>query len=281
MSLTRPDPADLPLRPQSELRGPVPPPSTPSRWIILGAAAVIAASAVGWWWLSRAQPIAAPPPPTTTTDVTLPSARPKRQPIDLPPLDESDQVLRRLVAALSANPLLARLLATSGLARAATLTVVQIGQGRTPALPLAAVRPSTRLAILGSGGGRIDPQSFHRWDSATNALVSVRPDDLAQVYVDVKPLIDQAYRDLGYQDGDFDQAIVRAVSVLRETPDLLAEPVLLPRAGYFEFDDPALRALEPVQKQLLLLGPENRRRVMTWIDGLMKTLDLKAGPPAP
>ena len=280
MSVTRPDPVDLPLRdrPAGRPAGPPSRPSAPNRWVVLAAAAVVAGSALAWWWLSRAQPIASPPAATATTDVAVDSNRPKRQPIDLPPLDASDDVLRRLVSGLSAHPLLARLLATTGLARAATLTVVQIASGRTPSLPLAAVRPSTRLAILGTGSARIDPQSFHRWDAATSALVSIRPDELAQLYVNVKPLIDQAYRDLGYQDGDFDVAIGRALGVLRGTPDLLAEPVLLQRPGYFEFEDTALRELQPVQKQLLLMGPENRRRIGTWLDQLAKSLDLKTAP---
>jgi hypothetical protein len=273
---------DLPLHDTPGAPG-VPPtqartaPSASARWVIVGAAVVFAGSVIAWWWLSRAQPIATPPPATATTDVTLPSPRPKRQPIDLPPLDASDDVLRRLVSTLSDHPLLARLLVTPGLARATTLTVVQIANGRTPSLPLAVVRPSTRLGILGTNTGRVDPQSYHRWNAAGAALVSVKPDDLAQLYVNVKPLLDQAYRDLGYQDTDFDAALVRAIDVLRATPDLAIEPVLLLRPGYFEYEDPELRSLQPVQKQLILMGPDNRRRILNWLGQLAKSLDLKAG----
>jgi hypothetical protein len=272
---------DLPLQSQNEpVRAPVPgsAPSAPTRWIVLAAAAIIAASLAAWWWLSRTQPVAAPPAAATAPDASLASLRPKRQPIDLPPLDASDDVIRALVAGLSDNPVLARLLLTGGLARATTLAVVQIGSGRTPSLPFAVVRPSTRLGVLGTDAGRIDPQSYHRWDAVVMALVSVKPDDLAQLYVNVKPLIDQAYRDLGYQNDDFDAAIVRAIAVLRETPEPQADPVLLQRQGYFEFEDETLRRLRPVQKQLILLGPDNRRRVMGWLSELTKSLDLKLAP---
>jgi hypothetical protein len=44
------------------------------------------------------------------------------------------------------------------------------------------------------------------------------------------------------------------------------------RTGYFEHDDPELRALRPVQKQLLLLGPENRRALIAWLDEFSKAL---------
>jgi hypothetical protein len=268
---------DLPLR-SSQADGPGPPPrrSATTRWIVIGALAVVAASLLALWWMSRAQPVAAPPV-ATTAEVETGSNRPKRQPLDLPSVDGSDGLLRELVAALSNHPLLARLLATKGLVRGAALAIVQIGDGQTPASPLAALKPESRLRIRGTASGPIDPQSYSRWNAAAAALTSVSPADAAQLYVNVKPLFDEAYRDLGHPAGDFDGAIARAIRVLSETPDPASEPVLLQRPGYFEHEDPALQSLPPVQKQLLLLGPENRRDVVRWLHEFARALDLKAG----
>jgi hypothetical protein len=227
-----------------------------------------------FWWMSRAQPTPAPPPsPTVLEDVSA-SNRPKRQPIDLPALDESDSLLRSLVTALSDHPWLARFLATKSLVRASTLAVVQIGDGRTPIESLRSLRPGTRLQIVGTQSGRIDPASYKRWDVVTGALVSVSPTDAAQLYVNVKPLIDEAYIELG-QGGDFDQAIVRAIQMLDDTPAPVSDPTLSKRPGYLEHDDAALRGLKPVQKQLLLIGPDNRRRLMDWLHQFAKALDLR------
>jgi len=176
---------------------------------------------------------------------------------------------------LSPHPTLARLLATPGLVRGATLTVVQIGEGRSPAAPLKVLRPPIRLQILGTASGRIDPRSYTRWDNAAAALVSVPPADAAQLYVNVKPLFDQAYSDLGHPDGDFDTAIVRAIGMLDDVPTLADDPQLLRRTNYFEHEDPALRALPPVQKQFLLIGPDNRRKVIGWLKEFASKLDLK------
>jgi len=269
---------DLPLHRPTP---PVPPPSgrsaSPTRWVVVGAGAVIAGALLTLWWMSRAQPDTATPAPITATDVTVGSKRPKRQSIDLPSLDESDSVLRDFVSALSKHPTLARFLATRGLVRATTLAVSQIGEGRTPAVPLSALRPSTRLQILGTSSGEIDPKSYARWDAATGALTSVSAEDAAQLYVNVKPLFDQAYRELGHPDGDFDDAIVSAIGRLAETPEPDASPILLKRPAYYEHDDQTLRALPPVQKQFLLIGPDNRRRVMTWLRQFASDLDLKIG----
>ena len=253
-----------------------PPPTQPSawRWVAVGLSGVAAGALLMFWWMSRAQPTPAPPPsPTVLEDVSA-SNRPKRQPIDLPALSDSDSLLQTLVSSLSNHPWLARFLATRGLVRASTLAVVQIGDGKTPIEPLRALRPGTRLQILGATTGRIDPASYGRWDVVTGALVSVSPKDAAQLYVNVKPLIDEAYIELG-QAGDFDQAIVRAIQLLAETPEPATDPVLSKRPGYFQHDDPALRSLKPVQKQLLLIGPDNRRRLMDWLRQFAAALDLK------
>lgn len=225
--------------------------------------------------MSRAQPGTATPVATTATDVAVGSNRPKPQPVSLPALDASDSFLRKLVEALSQHPLLAKLLATDSLVRSAALAVVQIGEGRTPFKPLAVMRPESRLAIVGTISGRIDPRTYVRWEGATTALLSVRPADAAQLYVNVKPLFDDAYAELGHPGGNFDDAIVLAIRTLEDTPQPKLDPVLMRRPGYYEHDDPALRALLPVQKQLLLFGTANRQRVMSWLKHLAAALDLK------
>ena len=269
---------DLPLfRPPAPERPPRRAAQSPtSRWVIVGAGAVVAAIALTLWWLSRAQPPAVIPAPTAATDPAAQgSRRPSRQPMELPALVDSDAMLRELASTLSRNPLLARLVATRGIVRNAALAVVQIGDGKTPALPLAVLRPPVRLDIAGQASGRVESPSFARWEAATNALMSIPPADAARVYVNVKPLFDEAYRDLGYPSGDFDVAIVKAIRTLDATPPSPRDLVLLRREGYFEHADSTLQSLQPVQKQLLLLGPGNRARIQAWLHQLATALDLK------
>jgi hypothetical protein len=128
--------------------------------------------------------------------------------------------------------------------------------------------------MIGGDTGRLDPASYARWNTAARAIESIPVPEAAQVYVNVKPLFDRAYRELGYPDGDFDEALVRAIRLLQATPEVTAEPALLRRETYFEHDDDALRGLPPVQKQLILMGPDNRRIVLVWIGRLAAELDL-------
>src|SRR5262249_23582015 len=103
----------------------------------------------------------------------------------------------------------------------------------------------------------------------------IQPNEAAQVYVNLKQLFDEAYHDIGHPGRDFDEAIVRAIQMLASAPVPSGDIGLLRRPGYFEHADPALRALPPVQKQLILMGPDNQRLVVGWLRRLASSLDLK------
>ncbi len=262
-----PSPAPLPRRDSGH--------GTHTRWIVAIAAIVVAASALALWWTVRERPDAATPVPTSATNAAVASRRPKLQSADLPNLDASDTAIRDMAAFLSHHPLFVRLLATKDLIRSATLGVQQIGDGKTPAEWLSVLRPDTRLTIDGQEVGRINPESYKRWAPAATALTSIRPEDAAQLYVNTKRLFDDAYRDLGHPSANFDEAIVLAMQMLMATPDVPSDPMLVRKPNYFEHDDAGLKALRPVQKEFLLIGPDNRRLVRAWLKALATDLDLK------
>ena len=270
---------DLPL---SRPVAPLPPPrvqaSSTSRWIIIVSTVIVAAGALYFWWTTRIPAHLASPTPTTATDGAVGSNRPSREPIQLPSLSASDALVRQLVSTLSQHPQLARFLATDGLVSAAVLTVEQIGDGKTPIGPLKVLRPTGRIALTGGDNSAIDPVSYGRWDANIYALNSVRPGEAAQLYVNLKPLFDEAYAELGYPNGDFDQSIVKALRMLQSTPEPTSEPLLFKRPAYYEHADAAPRSLRPVQKQFLLIGAERRARVRSWLTDFAATLDLKITP---
>jgi hypothetical protein len=273
MSLT-----DLPLHASPPAPHGRPPAKSPTRWIIVGAAVVVAGSMLALRWMIRSVPETATPTPTRATDAGATVRRPRPQPIDLPPLDQSDDVVRGMVRLISQHPLITRLLATPALVRQIALVVQQIGDGKTPADLLPALRPSSRLNILGERLGPVDPKTYARWNAPTSALTSIDPNNAAQLYVNTKELFDAAYRDLGHPNGDFDESIVRAIQTLAATPAVTADPELMrhaDRPGYFEHADSKLGSALPVQKQFLLIGPENRQRVMAWLKALAAALELK------
>ena len=107
----------------------------------------------------------------------------------------------------------------------------------------------------------IDQRSYDRYNRHGDLVASLDAAGAARLHATLSPLIAEAYRDLGHPEGGFDETLERAISRLLDTPVVEREVVLIPRLVYYEFADPSLEALSPVQKQLLGMGPRNVRLV--------------------
>jgi hypothetical protein len=180
--------------------------------------------------------------------------------IDIPPLDESDPIVRELIRQLSSHPRVVAWLATKDLIRTFTASVVNIAEGKTPAAHLAVLRPSSAAAIVDrSGSLYLDTQSYQRYNTLADAVASVDPAGVARLYATLRPRIEEAHRDLGFPDVPFDRTLERAIVRLVDTPvvngPVRVEP--LDEGIGYGFADPRLEALTSAQKQLLRMGPRN------------------------
>ena len=72
-----------------------------------------------------------------------------------------------------------------------------------------------------------------------------------------QPRIRQAYRELGYPDGDFSKTLQTAFQELLSTPKVEGRPTLVPEGVGYAYADPELEHLSSAQKQLLRMGPRN------------------------
>lgn len=182
--------------------------------------------------------------------------------IDLPPLGETDPVVRQLVSALSSHPRVAAWLTTDQLIRNFTVVVVNISNGRSPARHLGAVRPTGEFIADEDGEiARIDARSYRRYDEYADAVGALDAEGTARLYATLKPRIQDAYRELGYPDGDFDRAMERALVELLNTPDIDGDVILAPKSVSWEFAEPKLQSLSGAQRQFLRMGPRNMRIV--------------------
>ena len=277
-----PDLEDFDLRHSSDVtsHGPRSPRRGPWIWVAL---AVIALAAGGYFvWQRRApatapQPVAqapaAPEPPKPNTAL---GSNPFG--VTLPALDASDAVVRQIVRMLSTHPRVLAWLAGTGLVRNFVVVVVNTADGRTPAPQLQRLRPSGRFAATNRDGTlAIDPRSYERYNLLAAAAASLDPTVSSRVYATFRPLIEEAYKDLGYPDTPFDATLERAiVRVLSTRP--LAEPVrIVPGKGpLYLFADRNAEALPAVQKQLLRMGPRNLQTIQAAVRGIALALGIPA-----
>src|SRR5262245_15631734 len=117
----------------------------PPRLWIMAFAVILAAGGLGYFVYSR-QTRPAPAPPAKAVEATEEPVRPlggTPERVSVPPLDESDAVVRELVRKLSSHPAVAAWLTTNGLIRNFTVAVANVAEGVTPAKHLRALRPSS------------------------------------------------------------------------------------------------------------------------------------------
>ena len=84
---------------------------------------------------------------------------------------------------------------------------------------------------------------------------------LVGVYERYYPLFQQAYRELGYQNGYFNDRLVEVLDHLLAAPDAGAAPALVHPSVFYQYADPALEQLSAGQKILVRMGPANAARV--------------------
>lgn len=251
-----------------ELQKPEPLPGSPTRrppplvpWIVI---AVLVAAGAGMFYYLRREP---PPASSAVSDTEVPVGEPERplgadvEPIALPPLDDTDPLVRDLVRTLSSHPRVVAWLTTNGLIRNFTVSVANVANGRTPAPNLRVLRPQGAFGVIESGAGpMMDTRSYSRYDDLAAAVASVDADGAAQLYSRVKPRIEDAYRELGY-DTPFDRALEAAIVRVLEAPLVEGDVALVPRGGLYQFNDPRLERLTAAQKQLVRMGPRNTRTI--------------------
>jgi hypothetical protein len=250
--------------------------------LLVVAAVVLGIS--GYLVLRRPAPkpaAAAAPPAAVKKDTLL--ARERGDEVVLPPLDDTDPLVRELVGRLSSHPKVMAWLATQGLVRNFTVALVNVADGHSPAKQLTVLAPSTPFAASSdSGPAVILPASYARYDPLGDAVASIDARGAARLYATLKPRIDEAYRELGYPTGDSDAALRSAVVELLKTP-VIDGPVAVRHSSVsYTYADPRLESLSPAQKQLLRMGPRNVRLIQNKLREMAPALGIDPAtlPPA-
>jgi len=211
-------------------------------------------------------PTAALPPPEPVPPETAPV---------LPPLAESDPLVRELAGHLSSQPRLAAALATPDVIRRFVAAVDNVADGEVPRVQLPALAPTGEFRVEERpDGASIDPRSYARYDAVGDLVGSIDAAGSAELYHRLAPLADAAYAELGYPDRRFDDRLRAALVRLLGTPLLEGRVAVTPRVLTWRFADPALERLSPVQKQLVRLGPRNERLVQQKLREIAEALGI-------
>lgn len=107
----------------------------------------------------------------------------------------------------------------------------------------------------------IGADNYRRYDVLVNLATSVSADRIAATYRRLYPLLQEAYVNLGYPDGYFNDRVVEVIDHMLETPQT-DDPILLIRPHVlYEYADSELETLSSGQKLLLRMGSQHAARI--------------------
>ena len=245
---------------------------------IVGLVVVAALAAAGWWWYSTqrqaAPPVADPSAASTPQPDGVPAvpaapiAAGPQFPIDapadsVPPADPDARIAQALVALLG-QPGVASFLQMDGFARRFVATVDSLPREQASAR-VWPVRPTAQRFSP-------EPRNAERYAPFVAFVDKVDTARAVAAYVQLYPLFQQAYEELGYPKKYFNDRLVAVIDHLLQAPEPATMPALKlteVKGEYaaaqpwrrYEFVDPQLEALSAGQKMLVRVGPVNEKRL--------------------
>ena len=236
---------------------------------ILAVVALLAAiGAATWYFWPRDLP---PPPPPASAPAPAqapPVAQGPRHPIDapveqpLPPLKESDPAMLQALGQVLGSAALQKFFNLEGMVPKIVATIDNLpreayAQRLNPLKPI-------------EGGFRVvgrDPNfaiaadNDARYSAFVKMVEGVDTATAVAAYRRMYPLFQQAYVELGYPNGYFNDRLVEVIDHLLATPEVQGPiPLVTPHVMY-EYANAELEELSAGRKAMLRAGPENARRL--------------------
>jgi hypothetical protein len=248
-----------------------PPPRRPSLIgpILLALIAAGIAVAIFMWWQRRAAPPPATAPvpeasaPAAKADILAPGIKypvdeAAARPEPLPPLAESDKAMLTALSSVAGADALDKIVVRDDLVRRIVATVdnlprQKVAQQVMPVKPA----PGWLSTHASSNSIAVNPDNSLRYAAYMRVVQNTDPQKLAAVYLRTYPLFQQAYRELGYPNGYFNDRLVETIDDLLAAPNAGASVRLTQPKVLYEYADSELEQRSAGQKIMMRIGAEN------------------------
>jgi hypothetical protein len=202
---------------------------------------------------NEAAPIATPSVPAAESTVEI---------VDLPTIAERDAFVRER---LEPFDLPANWVSQDDLVQRFSVLLDNATRGDWPYPPRRFLKPSRRFVVV-ERDGRLyaDPRNATRFDADLDLLENIEPAAAVRLFNTIAPLIDSALRNLGRPVSSA-ETILEAIDWVLEAPAVHGDFELIQPSVFYEYADPAIESLAPLEKQLLRLGPNNLKRLKAYL----------------
>jgi len=268
-------------------------------WLIALMLVLLAAAAYYYLAVSRSQVEEAPPPPIPSVAIVKPKPEPVPDPVIvepvekeiievtpepeivdeakvLPALNESDEFVVESLSGLVGESSVMRFLVSDNVISRVVASVDALTARQVPGQIsaarelngefLATVNEQPVEVIRNAEGDPIpqyllNPANYQRYEPQVELFEAINTEELMALYENYMPLFQQAYTELGYPDGDFNERLIEVIDSLLAAPEIHEPLRLIKPEAFYLLTNPDLEALPAGQKVLLRMGPDNARRV--------------------
>jgi hypothetical protein len=253
----------------------------PSSWGVITVIIIIVLAVFSWLYVSSEQEkevIVIPPPlakvlevepePIIEPEVVIPEPEPVVKIIEepaaplLPSLDDSDAWVQEKLPNFTWRKELLKLVINQDMIRRFVVFTDNFAQGNVAYEHSPLVKPSTTFSAKEIKNGSTsqwqwDEKATHRFSLYVDLLRSLDSETMVAWYFEMKPLIDQAYEELGYPDDDFTDVLHEAITKVLDM-EIPKETLTLERPSVmYRYKNNEIESLDDSKKLLLRLGKEN------------------------
>jgi len=252
--------------------------SDATRWLVLVVLVGGIVAAFYYYWQQNVQQptlfVAAPAPQAEIQPAIRHPIQPA-QPTEetLPPLDQSDEVTRDALAGLLSQDWIQEFFQLEGIVRRLVVTIDNLPRRQVP-LKYMPVKPTgPRFLAIGEEKNLfLNPDNYRRYTPYVRLAEAVETKKLVTGYVHFYPLFQQAYKDLGYPSGYFNDRLVEVIDNLLAAPDIKGPVKLVRPKVMYQFADPDIEARSAGQKILIRMGSENAGRIKAKLHEIRREL---------
>jgi hypothetical protein len=206
----------------------------------------------------------------------IPEPLPQREPEQpvapqLPSLDDSDTALSEQIANYL-NDTAMDLVVTEDMIRRSVVFVDNLAKGKVAKNHFPVSKPTDSFMVIEDDIIITDPNSFERYTPYVNMLNAMSTAQLMRTYNKFRPLIGEAYEEIGYDGGEFDLTLQEAIGELLETPIPETSLPLLQESVTYKYAYAEWEQLSDAQKLFLRMGPENMKKMKKRLQDLKAEL---------
>lgn len=191
----------------------------------------------------------------------------------LPELDESDAFARRAMSSLLDNRVMQGILRNENVIRHIVVTVDNLPRSKIASRLLPVQPPQGRLRTQQAAEEMtIAKENYRRYEPYVAIAEDLDPENLVSLYVELYPLFQRAYEDLGYPDGYFNDRLITVIDHLLEA-DIPDQPVRVAQPHVlYRFSDPELENSSAGRKLMIRMGKENAERIKAKLRAVRRLL---------